>query len=282
VAVIQEFDSEGNFNVLARLPDESSDAEPALPTNPAFEFDPAAQYVVSAECQLSEESAQLSLELDGEVLLTVEDTEDPITSGTAGLQYSESNLLNILEGFQPFGVVFDNFTLFDLSAGTGEPVEAGDFQSTCTDEAGDLTDDKGNPIDIEPFGIDLAEVTLDAEDGVMTIVWFLNGEAPASSDEAGRDRAIFWSVTINGPDDFTEIRVILEGEEVTAIAANDLAENTRVDLTEHAIISGDSVAVDVPLDEVAIPAEFEWSAFAQLSGFELDQCPSDFDPIAVP
>lgn len=284
VVAIQKFAADGTFNNVARLPNVPAGAEPALPTDPAFDYSPESLYTVTAECLLGGDAAQLSLELDGEVLLTFEDADAPIPSGTVGVQYSESSVINVVEGFQPFSVVFDTFIAFDLDAGTGAPAAAGDFQSTCTDEAGDFIDDKGNSIEIDGpagFGIDLAEVVLDAEDGVMTVVWFLNGPPPASSDETGRDRAIFWSVGINGEDEFIEIRVILDGTEVTSAAHNNLADVRTVDLTDHVIISGDTVAVDVPLDEVEIPADFTWTAFAQISGSEQDVCPSDFGSLAV-
>src|SRR5688572_22012869 len=79
---------------------------PTLPAEPAFEFDDTTVYALSVECHLSEESAVILVTLDGELMLAVEDTEDPISHGVVAIGFSESSLFNILDGFNPFNVDF--------------------------------------------------------------------------------------------------------------------------------------------------------------------------------
>jgi hypothetical protein len=282
VIAIQKFERDGSFGNVARVPATPADAPPALPDDPAFEYDPETLYTLTAECLLGEESSQLSLELDGEVMLTYEDTDDPISSGIAGVQYSESSLLNLVEGFEPFGVVFDTFSLIDLNAGTGAPSSPGAFDSRCVDETGDMTDDKGNPLpELDSMGTDLAQVDLASDGSVLTVVWELADEAPADASATERGR-LEWSVNLySGDGEVITISAVLERTELTAFVDSNLAVKDRVDV-ELVSLRATTVAVDVPLDEVDIPTEFEWDAHARLTGSEIDTCPGSSEPIAVP
>ncbi len=118
VASISEVDEAGSPEQLARAPEMVEGAEPALPDDPAFEYDPAQAYELGAECRGGQDGGpvELTLFLDGEELLTAEDAEDPIPTGIASANYGESTLLTQLDGFTPFGVAFDDWTLTELGA----------------------------------------------------------------------------------------------------------------------------------------------------------------------
>lgn len=121
VAAIVEYDAAGNPARLARNPELAEGEDGTIPEDPAFEYDPAAGYELAAECTGGNdgEPAHLALFLDGEEVVSVDDAEDPIPSGTAGVNYGESTISTEANGFTPFGVSFDNWRVIDLAGAAG-------------------------------------------------------------------------------------------------------------------------------------------------------------------
>jgi hypothetical protein len=118
---IFKFTADGNQaseETLARDPESEAEPgdEPTLPDDPAFEHSDDDSYELAAECRYDEDEdvTELVMEVDGEVVLTAEDDEDPFEAGLMSLAYGESGTLTRVEGFEPFGIAFDDFTLIDL------------------------------------------------------------------------------------------------------------------------------------------------------------------------
>ncbi len=142
VSAIVEFSADGTPTQLARYPEADPDADPdapaELPEDPIPDHEDDAVYDIAFDCIDTDEGVELTLTLDGEEILSVTDTEDPITTGTFGVVYGVSGLLHELEGFQPFSVSFDEMTAVNLGeeideetieAGAGDPE---DFENLGT------------------------------------------------------------------------------------------------------------------------------------------------------
>ena len=164
VVSITEVAADGALVSLARLPESTGDADPALPEDPAFDYDPASSYELAIECRYGSTTTELMLELDGEVLVTTADFDDPVSGGTVGVTYGESALLTELEGFTPFGIVFDRVDVVDLGEGSSEGV--------LIDETFDDDSNQWGPVDSD---FTTGEIT----DGTMTFRFLENSlESP--------------------------------------------------------------------------------------------------------
>lgn len=291
VLSIAEVDAEGTPTTLARLPaasDEGDADEPTLPDEPAFEYDPNATYELGAECVGGRdgEPVELTLFLDGEEVLRAEDTDDPIPSGIASVNYGESNLLTQVNGFTPFGVSFDEWTLTDLGGGApaGGRDQAAPFSSSCDDTTDDLADDKGNPLEgLDDPGTDLVTVSLERVDGVLAVEIQVDGDLPADASSV-TDRPLRWGVSMDTDDQAILLETILDGDQFQARIADQAAGGAQLDL--EPLVEGDTISLDIPLDEFPMPDEFAWNAFTEwypTSGEAArvdDVCPNDFGDVA--
>lgn len=291
VVSIAEVDAEGASTTLARQPAAGDTDEATLPEDPAFDYDPNATYEIAAECTGGQdgEPAELALFLDGEEVLTAQDTEDPIPTGIASVSYGESNLLTEVNGFTPFGVAFDDWTLTDLgggeSAGSGdEGGQAAPFESSCDDTTDDLADDKGNPLEgLDDPGTDLVSVTLLRSEGVLSVDVQVDGDLPAEVSSV-TDRPVRWGVAMDTEEQAILLETILDGDRFQARIADQAAGGTQLDLDP--VVDGDTISFAIPLDEFPLPDEFSWNAFTEWypnSGEAArvdDVCPNDFGDVA--
>lgn len=275
IVTLNKFGADGRFDKLAQIPEMPADGPAALPADPAFDYDPATAYRLAAECRLGSDEAEITLELDGEVLLTVVDDDDPIASGIVGVYHGESSLLNEIQGFQPYGVVFDDVVITELpDAGSAEP--AAPFKTFCTDDTGDQRDDKGNPLGGVNESTDLVGASL-ASDGTTLVATYELAAAPPTDSAEASDR-LRWVTTLSTPDRRIVIETIRVGTEFRAQLAEP-ARGHSVDLLAE--LTGSRLTVSAPLDALEIPSVFDWTAYTEWYPLEGpaarvdDVCPDD-------
>lgn len=159
VVAIQKYESDGSFGSLVQAPEVDAD-DPRIPEGGPVEYDEDAVYELAGECTTDGDGTTLTFEVDGTVVLQHVDADDPIPSGTAGLQYSESSLLTRVEGFEPFGIAFDDWRLIDLAGGGGGGEGGGE--------------EVGASIAAEDWEAEADQICLDAEDAISDL-----GDPPA-------------------------------------------------------------------------------------------------------
>lgn len=173
IVAIQKYDADGTYGSLVQEPEVESGAT-ELPDEPGpVDFDEDAIYELAAECTTDGDGTTLRFEVDGSEVLYEVDSDDPIPARIGGLQYSESSLLTRVEGFTPFGVVFDDWRLVDLApdssddggsdGGSGGQLTADEWESEadqlCLD-AEDAVGELGDPPLAPTDGTDLADDAL--------------------------------------------------------------------------------------------------------------------------
>lgn len=131
VGIVQSFE-DGNFESIAQNPESDPDAEPALPEDPAYDFEDGATYDIGFDCIDTDDGVELTATIDGEEIVSTVDDEDPIETGTFGVAPNASPLLHELNGYEPFRVSYDDFTAVNL----GDEID----EQTIEEGAGDLED----------------------------------------------------------------------------------------------------------------------------------------------
>jgi hypothetical protein len=109
VLAISEFTEDEVLEQLVRLPEDDDSGETG------FDYDEDDVYELAVECEGDEDGTELTMELDGEEVLSTTDTTDPIEAGVPAVHYTESAILTNENGFEPFGIAFDDFVVTDLS-----------------------------------------------------------------------------------------------------------------------------------------------------------------------
>jgi hypothetical protein len=109
VLAISEFTEDEVLEQLVRLPEDDDSGETG------FDYDEDDVYELAVECEGGDDGTELTMELDGEEVLSTTDTTDPIEAGVPAVHYTESAILTNENGFEPFGIAFDDFTVTDLS-----------------------------------------------------------------------------------------------------------------------------------------------------------------------
>jgi hypothetical protein len=116
---------------------------------PAFAFDQDDQHEVVGQCVDGDDGVDLTMWVDGEVVLTATDTDDPIEAGLGGITV-DASLIATGGEFEPYDAMADDFEMV-VAGGSGAP------------SSDDADDEPTGPDASIVVGDEIASATLEAQ-----------------------------------------------------------------------------------------------------------------------